>query len=146
MVCLGNICRSPLAEGILKSKLNDHSFYVDSAGTANYHVGNKPDIRSIEVASKYGLNISSLKSRQFKVKDFDFFDFIYVMDHSNLKNVLKLARNSDDSNKVSLILNELTTKENLEVPDPYYGGDEGFQTVYKLLDDACNTIARKLNS
>ena len=81
MVCLGNICRSPLAEGILKSKLSN-AFIVDSAGTANYHTGNPPDIRSIKVARKYGLNISNLKGRQFNVSDFEAFDFIYVMDES----------------------------------------------------------------
>ncbi len=145
MVCLGNICRSPLAEGILQSKLPKEKFYVDSAGTANYHTGNKPDIRSIEVAIRHGLNISSLKARQFKVSDFDAFDFIYVMDKSNLENVLKLSRNSKDKTKVSLILNEITPNENLEVPDPYYGGDNGFENVYKMLDEACDKLVKKLN-
>lgn len=143
MVCLGNICRSPLAEGILKSKLSD-SFMVDSAGTANYHVGNPPDNRSVAVARKYGLNISNLKGRQFNVSDFDTFDFIYVMDESNFKNVIKLARNTEDIAKVKMILNEVYPNQNYDVPDPYYGGDNGFENVYKMLDEACDKIAEDL--
>lgn len=145
MVCLGNICRSPLAEGILKSKLHKDNFFVDSAGTANYHVGEKPDIRSITIAKQYDIDISSQKGRQFKTSDFDTFDFIYVMDNSNYNNVIALARHSTDIEKVKLILDELNTDTNLEVPDPYYGGDKGFENVYQMLDKACNNIARKLN-
>lgn len=146
MVCLGNICRSPLAEGILRSKLNNHSFLVDSAGTANYHVGHSPDRRSIAVAKKYGLDISHLKGRQFNVSDFDVFDLIYVMDESNFENVIALARNNTDKTKVKLILNEVYPNQNYSVPDPYFGGDEGFENVYKMLDEACDNIVKKLNS
>ena len=145
MVCLGNICRSPLAEGILRSKLSD-DFTVDSAGTANYHVSNAPDKRSVAVAKKYGLNISHLKGRQFSVSDFDAFDVIYVMDESNFKNVIALARNDEDIAKVKYILNEVYPNQNYNVPDPYYGGDEGFENVYKMLDEACDNIAKTLNS
>lgn len=144
MVCLGNICRSPLAEGILKSKLSN-SFIVDSAGTANYHTGNPPDKRSIAVARKYGLNISNLKGRQFSVSDFEVFDFIYVMDESNLKNVIKIARNNEDIAKVKMILNEVYPNQNYDVPDPYYGGEDGFENIYKMLDEACSIIANNLN-
>lgn len=144
MVCLGNICRSPLAEGILKSKLPSDAFVVDSAGTANYHTGNPPDKRSIAVAQKYGLNISSLKGRQFNVSDFDVFDTIYVMDESNYNNVVALARNDQDITKVKFILNEIYPNQNYNVPDPYYGGDEGFENVYKMLDEACSIIANSL--
>ncbi|NMH89462.1 low molecular weight protein-tyrosine-phosphatase [Flavivirga algicola] len=144
MVCLGNICRSPLAEGILKSKLSSDLFQVDSAGTANYHTGNSPDKRSIAVARKYGLDISHLKGRQFKTSDFDLFDFIYVMDESNFRNVTSLARNDEDIAKVKFILNEVYPNQNYDVPDPYYGGDEGFENVYKMLDEACDVIAKKL--
>ncbi len=144
MVCLGNICRSPLAEGILKSKLPSENFFIDSAGTANYHSGSTPDIRSIAVAKKYGIDISSLKGRQFKVSDFGDFDFIYVMDQSNLDNVLRLARDKNDTNKVALILNEITPNENLEVPDPYYGGNDGFELIYKMLNEACDSISKRL--
>ncbi len=146
MVCLGNICRSPLAEGIMRSKLASDDFFVDSAGTANYHVGNSPDNRSIIVAKKYGLDISHLKGRQFNVLDFDQFDQIYVMDESNFKNVIALTRNDEDITKVKFILNEVYPNQNYSVPDPYYGGDEGFENVYKMLDEACDNIAKKLNS
>ncbi|MBU2951637.1 low molecular weight phosphotyrosine protein phosphatase [Tamlana agarivorans] len=145
MVCLGNICRSPLAEGILKSKLPSEDFTVDSAGTASYHIGSAPDRRSIAVAKKHGLNISKLKGRQFVASDFDRFDYIYVMDASNNQNVLDLARNDDDRSKVKFILNEVYPNENFDVPDPYYGGDDGFQNVYNILEEACTKIANDLN-
>lgn len=146
MVCLGNICRSPLAEGIMRSKFPNDTYLVDSAGTANYHVGKAPDKRSIAVAKKYGLNISNLKGRQFSVTDFDAFDVIYVMDESNFKNVIALTRNDEDITKVKFILNEVYPNQNYNVPDPYYGGDEGFETIYKMLDEACDNIAKTLNS
>ncbi|WP_072794743.1 low molecular weight protein-tyrosine-phosphatase [Algibacter luteus] len=143
MVCLGNICRSPLAEGILKSKLSNN-FVVDSAGTANYHVGSSPDKRSVAVARKHGLDISNLKGRQFDLSDFDTFDMIYVMDETNYQNVMKLARNPEDIAKVNMILNEVHKNKNFEVPDPYYGGDHGFENVYQMLNEACTIIANKL--
>ena len=144
MVCLGNICRSPLAEGILKSKLPSEDFFVDSAGTSGYHEGEKPDPRSIEVALKNGLDISSQKSRPFTVSDFDTYDHIYVMDHSNYNNVVHLARNATDEAKVKLILEHTPDAYTLEVPDPYYGGNRGFDNVYELLDNACDVIASEL--
>jgi len=143
MVCLGNICRSPLAHGILASKLDSENYFVDSAGTAAYHVGEQPDKRSIEVAKKYGIDISHQKARKFTVKDFDSFDFIYAMDKSNYQNILSLARNEADKQKVQLILNEIYPQENLEVPDPYYGGTDGFENVYKMLEKACTKIIDK---
>jgi protein-tyrosine phosphatase len=146
MVCLGNICRSPLAEGILKSKLPEDSFFVDSAGTSNYHIGEKPDKRSIAIARDYGIDINNQIGRQFTTIDFDRFDYIYAMDNSNYKNIIRLARNNQDKNKVKLILNESVPGENLDVPDPYYGGDAGFNNVYIMLDEACNIIANKLKS
>lgn len=144
MVCLGNICRSPLAEGILRSKTDPDKVLVDSAGTAAYHLGEAPDLRSIMTARKHGINISKLVGRQFKVSDFDEFDKIYVMDHSNLNTVLGMARNEIDRAKVELILNELSPGSNQDVPDPYYGGDEGFEQVYRLLDSATDSIAEKI--
>lgn len=143
MVCLGNICRSPLAEGILQSKV-DHTVFVDSAGTANYHVGEMPDKRSIAVAKKHGIDISNQRCKHFTPNYFDEFDVIFVMDTSNYNNVIKLARHENDKQKVKLILNELYPNKNLEVPDPYYGGDNGFEEVYQMLDQACEVIARKL--
>tara|TARA_R110001583_G_scaffold58714_7_gene174843 strand:+ start:3752 stop:4213 length:462 start_codon:yes stop_codon:yes gene_type:complete len=145
MVCLGNICRSPLAEGILKSKVFSSKIFVDSAGTGAYHIGKKPDMRSIAIAKINGIDISSQKARKFTVEDFDIFDSIYVMDTSNYTNVISLARNEEDKLKVHLILNEVFPDENLDVPDPYYGGDFGFKNVYKMLDEACDIIAKKIN-
>lgn len=145
MVCLGNICRSPLAEGILQSKINSDTIFVDSAGTGAYHVGNLPDERSIEVARKYGINITNQRARKFTVKDFDNFDFIYPMDESNYRNIIALARNTADKAKVKMILNEVYPNENVSVPDPYYGGKQGFENVYKMLDEACEIIAEKLS-
>lgn len=143
MVCLGNICRSPLAHGILVSKLPSDLFFIDSAGTGNYHIGSPPDERSIEVAKQNGIYISSQKCRQFQISDFDDFDIIYVMDESNYRNVTKLARNSVDKNKVHLILDSLdeTIKE---VPDPYYGNHKDFESVFDIIDSACSIIANDL--
>ena len=144
MVCLGNICRSPLAEGILASKLSADNFIVDSAGTGSWHVGHSPDKRSIEVAKKNKLDISKQKGRQFKTTDFEDFDYIYVMDNSNYKDVLSLAQNPEHISKTHMILNELFPNENVDVPDPYYGTNNGFEMVYKMLDQACDIIANNL--
>lgn len=146
MVCLGNICRSPLAEGILKSKVFSFKTFVDSAGTGSYHIGKKPDPRSISVGNLNGLDITDQRARKFTVEDFDNFDLIYAMDNSNYNNIIALARNEQDKEKVKLILNEVFPGENLDVPDPYTGGDFGFKNVYKMLDEACEIIAKKLNS
>lgn len=144
MVCLGNICRSPLAEGLLSHKSKGTSIDVDSAGTAGYHIGEAPDARMIQTGRKHGINLSSLRGRQFSVDDFDHFDRIYVMDRSNRENVLALARNKSDRSKVEMILNELEPGKDQEVPDPYHGGDEGFEEVYRLLDGATDKIIQKL--
>ena len=144
MVCLGNICRSPLAEGILQSKLNSKDFFIDSAGTAAYHVGNSPDPRSIQIAKKYGIDINTQRARQFTTEDFIEFDLIYAMDHHNYQHICSLAKNESDINKVNMILKENNSLENSSVPDPYYGGDDGFETVYHLLNDVCEIIAIKL--
>ncbi len=145
MVCLGNICRSPLAEGILKSKVNHRKVSVDSAGTAAYHIGKGPDPRSVKVAKEHGLNISKQKARQFNTSDFNNFDFIYVMDQSNFEDVVSLAATEEEINKVKLILNEISPTTNSEVPDPYYGGEHGFKNVYDMLDLACDSINKKLS-
>lgn len=144
MVCLGNICRSPLAEGIMKTKTFMKNVVVDSAGTASYHIGSLPDSRSIKVAKEHNIDITNQRGRQFSVKDFEEFDMIYVMDNSNYKNVVALARDEKDVAKVSLILNEIFPGENLDVPDPYTGGMNGFNSVYNMLDEACEVIAQKL--
>lgn len=144
MVCLGNICRSPLAEGILRSKVDPANIIVDSAGTAGYHVGNPPDKRSVDVAQKHGIDIGSQRCRKFSATDFEEFDLIYAMDHSNFSNILRLATSPRDEKKVKLLLDEVDLAFT-EVPDPYYGGSDGFENVYQMIDKACDAIAKKLN-
>jgi len=144
MVCLGNICRSPLAHGILESKLPSDRFYVDSAGTANYHIGDPPDRRSIAVARKHGIDISYQRGQQFKASFFDRYDRIYVMDRYNYEDVISLTRNPDDASKVKLIMDEDPSANIKYVPDPYYGDESGFDYVYELLDQVCDKIATDL--
>lgn len=144
MVCLGNICRSPLAEGIMLKLIADNNLNisVDSAGTSNYHVGEQPDNRTINNARKHGVDLSTLRARQFKASDFDEFDLIYVMDKSNRSNVLALAANEQHQQKVKLLLSELNSEEIQEVPDPYFGGEQGFEEVFHLVYKACEVIVR----
>lgn len=144
MVCLGNICRSPLAQGILESKLDPNKYLVSSAGTANYHIGKLPDPRSIAVAKKNGIDITNQRAAKFHTSDFDTYDHIFTMDESNYQNIIALAHTNAQKDKVNLILNEITPSSNAEVPDPYYGGDSGFEHVYQLLDTACNKIAKRI--
>ena len=146
MVCLGNICRSPLAHGILQSKLPNDAFYVDSAGTAAYHIGNAPDHRSIKVASTHGIDISTQSARQFKASDFDTFDYIYAMDASNYTNIINLARTNDDIGKVKLFLEENPSVLNKNVPDPYYGDSSDFEYVFDLIEATSTHLAEKLLS
>ena len=143
MVCLGNICRSPLAEGLLQSKLPNR-FKVDSAGTGDWHIGSPPDKRSVEVAKLNQLDISNQRGRQFKISDFDEYDYIYVMDSSNFKDIVALAPNEKAKSKVRLILNELFPGENMDVPDPYFGMHNGFEQVYSMLNQTCDIIAKNL--
>lgn len=146
MVCLGNICRSPLADGLLRKKVNDLGLdvIVDSAGTSSYHVGEAPDARMRETARNNDVPIDELRARQFSVADFDAFDLIYAMDLSNFKNMAELARNEDDLTKLHLILNEIYPGQDLEVPDPYFGGDQGFKDVFNMLDEATDIILDKI--
>lgn len=144
MVCLGNICRSPLAEGILASKLPKNKFTVDSAGTGSWHIGHSPDARSIAIAKSRKINIANQKGRQFSKSDFDLYDYIFVMDNSNYDDVIKLAENQEQKQKVQLILNELFPNEKVDVPDPFFGLPNGFEIVYNMLDDVCDKIAKKL--
>tara|TARA_R110002051_G_scaffold56046_7_gene103944 strand:- start:26157 stop:26609 length:453 start_codon:yes stop_codon:yes gene_type:complete len=145
MVCLGNICRSPLAEGILKSKVDASQIYVDSAGTGSYHIGKAPDPRSTKVAKEHGIDISSLVCRKFSVSDFETFDVIYAMDKSNYGNIIALARNKDEVQKVKLLLNEINLTHK-DVPDPYYDSEEGFENVFQMIDKACIVIAARLEN
>jgi protein-tyrosine phosphatase len=146
MVCLGNICRSPLAEGILQKKITERnlSASVESVGTANYHVGDAADRRSVEVARKHNIDISSHRGRQFVTANFDKFDIIYAMDRANYRNIINQARNESERSKVKMIMNVVEPGNNNDVPDPYYGGNNGFENVYHMLDEACEIIANKI--
>lgn len=146
MVCLGNICRSPMAEGILRQLVEETKLdvFVDSAGTANYHVGEQPDSRAIACLASRGINISHLRARQFMVEDFDEFDLIYVMDKSNYRNVLDLARTAQDSEKVKILACEFPYRMYREVPDPYYGNKKEFDEVSELLHANCKMLIDKL--
>jgi len=144
MVCLGNICRSPMADGWLRYKAEkyDLDLLVDSAGTSGHHVGEKPDPRMRKWALQYDVDLDPLRARQFIVDDFDRFDTIFVMDHSNMENILNLARTDADKQKVRFILNELNPGKDQEVPDPYYGGTDAFIHVIELLDSATDAFLR----
>ena len=132
-VCLGNICRSPLAHGILESKAPE-DWYIDSAGTSGWHEGERPDTRSIITAKGRGLNIDQQRSRPFLAEDFERFDVIFAMDSSNYTNITRLAPDEASKAKVRLIMNEAYPGENRQVPDPYTGGQRGFEDVYDMLD------------
>lgn len=144
-VCLGNICRSPLAEGIMLHLNDKHNlnWTIDSAGTANYHVGEAPDKRTIANAKKNGVDLSALRARQFKADDFEKFDRIFVMDKSNLQNVLKHAKHEEHTSKVDLFLNVIHPNSNHEVPDPYYGTEHDFEHVFQLVYKACEEMRIK---
>ena len=145
MVCLGNICRSPLAQGVLESLVDSNRVLVDSAGTGAYHIGKAPDPRSIHIAHVHGLDISQQRARQFTQNDFEEFDHILVMDRDNLRHVLAMAAKSDYKNKVTLLLDHSENSIE-EVPDPYYGEEDGFQRVYDLVREACEKFAQQLNT
>ena len=144
MVCLGNICRSPLAEGILQKKVKHLNIKVDSAGTAGYHIGNPPDIRSVEIASKYNIDITKQRARKFNTEDFKLFDKIYAMDRNNYQDLQSMAKSKEDADKIKMILNEVDSDSFESVPDPYYGNGDGFQIVYNMLDKACDKILKKI--
>ncbi len=142
MVCLGNICRSPLAEGIMRKFTNKQDFLIDSAGTANYHQGAAPDHRSIAIAALHNIDISKQQARQLTPADIDAFDHILVMDEENLSNALALCTSAAQRDKIALI----TTASEVDaphIPDPYYGGDDGFAHVYELLHDCCKNWLKK---
>lgn len=143
MVCLGNICRSPLAEGLLQSKVDPEKVFVDSAGTGGYHIGEPPDERSIAVAKKYGLDIGLQRCRKLLPKDLEAFDIIYAMDKNNYRNIVALAENEDEVVKIRLLLEE-TSLDIMEVPDPYHDDEDGFEKVYQMIETACEVIAQGL--
>ena len=141
MVCLGNICRSPLAQGIME-KHAPEQWYIDSAGTSAWHASERPDTRSILTAKERDISIEQQRSRQVTTEDFETFDIIFAMDSSNFSNLIQLAPNESVKNKVRLILNESYPGENRQVPDPYTGGQEGFFHVYELLEEAIQSFLK----
>lgn len=145
MVCLGNICRSPLAEGILQHKINllGLNWEVDSAGTAGYHVGEAPHTLSQKIAKQNGIDISKQQCRKFKATDFLLFDKIYAMDTENLANIKLIAGDLFDNTKIDLILNETHPQQNRSVPDPWYGEEKDYVAVFSMLDKACDAIIKK---
>lgn len=148
MVCLGNICRSPLAHGILehKAKQQGLNWVIDSAGTGGGHIGMGPDNRSQQVAQKYGIDISAQEARRITYEDIKEFDIIYCMDASNYVNVRDICHTLEEEAKVKLIMEESDPGKKLDVPDPYYGGPQGFETVYQMLDRACDAIIKNHSS
>ena len=148
MVCLGNICRSPMAEGIMQAKIEKYKLdaKVDSAGFESFHSGDAPDYRAIKVMNQHGIDISKQKSRLFRQSDFDDFDRIFVMDSANFSDVKSMARNSKDLDKVDFILNISHPGSNKPVPDPYSGGEQGFERTFQLLDTAIEQLATELKN
>lgn len=147
-VCLGNICRSPLAEGILRHKAEQKGIKlkIDSAGTESIHVGENPDRRSIKIAKDFGLDISQQVARQVRGEDFDKFDKILVADADVYDELMVFVRNENDKKKIDYIMNAVELGINAGVPDPYYGGQEGFQKIYEMLDKACDAILKSATS
>lgn len=148
MVCLGNICRSPLAEGVMRDKIKKYNLQaeVDSCGMGGWHVGEAPDARAQKTAKNHGLDISGLRGRKFSRRDFDDFDVIYAMDEENYHDIMRLTQNDSERRKVKMLMNELYPNENIPVPDPYYGLAEDFEKTWKMLDEACEAIAKKMKS
>ena len=144
MVCLGNICRSPLAEGIMqhKARLAGLDWVVDSAGTGFWHAGEMPDSRSVKTARQFGIDITGQRARQFQSADFGRFDKIFVMDTQNLRDVLRHANLDEHRTKVDLILNQIHPGQDRSVPDPYYD-DDGFERVFRMLDEACEAFVTR---
>lgn len=142
MVCLGNICRSPLAEGILqyKSRQAGLDWVVDSAGTNGYHVGEAPHHLSQKVARLNGVDISGQRARRFSGVDFDQYDKIYAMAGDVVEEMKRLAKKQFQPGKVDLLMNELLPGSNMDVPDPWYGTEPGYHEVYKMIDEACDII------
>jgi protein-tyrosine phosphatase len=146
MVCLGNICRSPMAEGILRARAAERGMQLttDSAGTSDYHVGEAPDLRAQEAMRRRGIDIGDLRGRQFKVSDLERFDHIFAMDRSNLNNILAMASGPALRAKVRMMMDVHPEAPQTEVPDPYFGGDEGFDAVFDQLDGAINHFLDEL--
>ena len=135
MVCLGNICRSPMAEGIIREEFRKQGVeaQIDSAGTAAYHVGEGADSRAQAELRKYDIDISDERAQKFIPQFFHEYDLIFAMDQANYADILAQARTEEDRNKVDMLMNLAEKGKNISIPDPYYGGDEGFTKVYKMI-------------
>ena len=146
MVCLGNICRSPLAEGIMQRKISERGldWRVDSAGTGAWHIGEKPDSRSIATARQHGIDLTQQRARQLKPHDLDRFDLVLAMDSQNYRDILSLATSKEQEGKVQLIMNFATPDRNQAVPDPYWD-DNGFDQVFEMLEVACGKVVERFN-
>lgn len=147
LVCLGNICRSPMAEGILRDMIRKQGldWRTDSAGTGDYHVGEQPDRRAMKAMQDHGIDISDLRARQLHVSDFEEFDLLLAMDANNLQNMRRLAPSKDLAMKARLMMDHAPDHALREVPDPYFGGDEGFEEVYQMLTIACTNLIVDVN-
>jgi protein-tyrosine phosphatase len=145
MVCLGNICRSPLAEGILQKKAEEAGLHwvVESAGTNSYHIGNPPHPLSQKIAKLNGVDISFQRARRFTAADIDNYDKIYALAGDVLEDIRSIAKDKFDTAKIDLLMNELHAGKNLDVPDPYYGPEKGYHEVYEMIDEVCNVIIEK---
>ncbi|MGC8864793.1 MAG: low molecular weight protein-tyrosine-phosphatase [Bacteroidales bacterium] len=145
MVCMGNICRSPMAQGLMEEKIKKYGINasVDSAGTIDYHEGEPPDIRAQAIMKTHGIDISHQRARQIRPEDLEKFDYIFVMDSSNMRELLRI-NTPEQKDKIRYVTAFAWPGEDLEVPDPYYGGREGFENTYKVLDEACEAIARHI--
>ena len=147
MVCLGNICRSPLAEEVMRSKIEKYGLNaeVDSCGLGGWHVGEPPDDRAQRTALKHGLDISHQKCRKITLNDFDDFDVIYAMDNEIFRSLSQIAmQGRKPQAKIKLFMNELYPNENRPVPDPYSGGMSQFEEVWKMIDAGCEGIAKRM--
>lgn len=144
MVCLGNICRSPLAEGILRRQIEEAGldWTVDSAGTLNYHEGSPPHPDSQKVAKFNGIDIGAQRARQIRLEDIDSFDIIYALAADVQTGIQQMFGDRFNPNQVSMLMNELYPGQNQQVPDPYYGTEEDFHRVYALLDQVCAAVIR----
>lgn len=148
-VCLGNICRSPTADGLMRQLVAEaglaDKIQIDSAGTSGMHTGKGPDARTQAVAKEKGCDLSQLQARQFVAEDFNKFDYILAMDNSNLDNILSLASSEEDKAKAQLFLN-FSDSDLTQVPDPYYGGEEGFYQVFDLIHTTCEQLLSHLRN
>jgi len=135
-----------MAQGVMESKIKAQglNMEVDSAGTSDYHIDQQPDSRAIAKSGEMNIDISAYRGRQITANDFDIYDHIFVMDNYNYRDVINITRNDEDKKKVDMILNKVYPGQNMSVPDPYYGGDEGFDNVFQLLDKACDKIIEEL--